>query len=136
MLARGPATASSATPPSGEAVAVRFLRHLAAVAVVAVAVLIGLALQLGGLLKAANLVVLRNTALIEVAVIGTEVVVDESLRKRRMARRSTQPARVRPRPDAAGKAVIGHRLNLSGTKRPPWPAVEPACRGKLPGWPR
>jgi hypothetical protein len=45
-------------------------------------------LQLGDLLKAADLVVLRNTALIEVAVIAAVMIVDASLRKRRRARRA------------------------------------------------
>jgi hypothetical protein len=44
-------------------------------------------LQLGDLLKAADLVVLRNTALIEVAVIAAVMIVDAGLRKRRRARR-------------------------------------------------
>jgi hypothetical protein len=45
-------------------------------------------LQLGDLLKAADLVVLRNTALIEAAVIAAVMIVDASLRKRRRARRT------------------------------------------------
>jgi hypothetical protein len=44
-------------------------------------------LQLGDLLKAVDLVVLRNTALIEAAVIAAVIIVDASLRKRRRARR-------------------------------------------------
>jgi len=44
-------------------------------------------LQLGDLLQAANLVVLRNTALIEAAVIATVTILDAGLRKRRRARR-------------------------------------------------
>jgi hypothetical protein len=45
-------------------------------------------LQLGDLFKAADLVVLRNTALIEAAVIAAVMIVDASLRKRRRARRA------------------------------------------------
>jgi len=44
-------------------------------------------LQLGDLLQAANLVVLRNTALIEAAVIAAVTILDAGLRKRRRARR-------------------------------------------------
>jgi hypothetical protein len=47
-------------------------------------------LQLGDLLKGADLVVLRNTALIEAAVIAAVVIIDASLRKRRRARRLAQ----------------------------------------------
>ena len=45
-------------------------------------------IQLGDLLQPVNLVVLRNTAEIEAAVIAAVVVVDAGLRKRRRARRS------------------------------------------------
>ena len=44
-------------------------------------------LQLGDLLQTANLVVLRNTALIEAAVIAAVMIVDTGLRRRRRARR-------------------------------------------------
>jgi len=52
-------------------------------------------LQLGDLLKAADLVVLRNTALIEVAVIAAVMIVDTGLRKRRRARRTVNGPTVR-----------------------------------------
>ena len=46
-------------------------------------------LQLGDLLKPADLVVLRNTALIEAAVIADVMIIDAGLRKRRRARRAS-----------------------------------------------
>jgi hypothetical protein len=46
-------------------------------------------LQLGDLLKPADLVVLRNTALIEAAVIAAVMIIDAGLRKRRRARRAS-----------------------------------------------
>jgi hypothetical protein len=46
-------------------------------------------LQLGDLLKPADLVVLRNTALIEAAVIAAVMIIDATLRKRRRSRRAT-----------------------------------------------
>lgn len=45
-------------------------------------------IQLGDLLKPVNLVVLRNTALIEAAIAAGVVAVDATLRKRRRARRA------------------------------------------------
>jgi hypothetical protein len=48
-------------------------------------------IQLGDLLRAVNLVVLRNTALIEAGIIAAVVAVDATLRRRRRARRAVAP---------------------------------------------